>query len=289
MKNNKNYDLYYWAEENEYISNCIDTIINELLSKFSFVLTNQEGKQQELPSKVLQGMLRHYLLTGDAFIEVHYNKHSSSIPSFEVIPPEQLKYDFEEDKWFNEKNHVYYTDNELIHLYRPIGIGPFHDKYGISVIDNIIGSIENTYDIDSKQEISDEMVKWNIEQIVVAYGVPYHLVANIKDVLLFNGSYIESFENELETICILIKSSFGPLSPEYELEIIECESKKTEIYPDLFLVGLYTINEIREYFGLEQYPDEDGSKPAVINKSLNPLLEKDRDFLSLYLHSNLKI
>ena len=154
---NKQYGIgwntYYRAGRNPYISACIRTYINEVLNLgftikspeenyqnvervnyLTNLFNNPMGEYSQSTFASFQSLMWHsYLLLGDAFAEVIYDKEFDGVPiGFKHIPNEFLKYDDKKDQWGFVDNSYYFEPYQLIHVKGPDIRG---SVYGISPID----------------------------------------------------------------------------------------------------------------------------------------------------------
>ena len=161
QKSNKplgDYDIYYKAGKNVFVNSAINAYYNQLLSN-GFTIKNMNSEIIDIPrvnyltglfdapeglrsnlrySQFLRQIVHSYLLTGDAFIEVSYDKvlDHDIINGFKYIAPELLTWyrDTEQFGFINNSN-LRYEPDELIHIY---DIPSSKDNvYGESRIDTI--------------------------------------------------------------------------------------------------------------------------------------------------------
>ena len=152
------YDIYYKAGKNVFVNAAINAYYNQLLSN-GFTIKNSNSEVIDIPrvnylnnlfrapeglksnirySQFLRQIVRSYLLTGDAFIEISYDNilDKDIINGFKYIPPELLRYykDTEQFGFINDSN-LRFEHDELIHIY---DIPSCKDNiYGESRIDTI--------------------------------------------------------------------------------------------------------------------------------------------------------
>ena len=152
------YDIYYKAGKNVFVNSAINAYYNQLLSN-GFMVKNTASEVIDIPrvnyltglfnapeglksnvrySQFLRQIVRSYLLTGDAFIEISYDNilDNDIINGFKYIPPELLRYykDTEQFGFINNSN-LRFEPDELIHIY---DIPSRKDNiYGESRIDTI--------------------------------------------------------------------------------------------------------------------------------------------------------
>lgn len=152
------YKIYYKAGKNVFVNAAINAYYNQLLSN-GFTIKNPDSEIIDIPSvnyltglfdapeglrsnirysQFIRQVIRSYLLTGDAFIEVSYDKilDNNIINGFKYIPPELLTYykDTSQFGFINNAN-LRYEPDELIHIY---DIPSCKDNlYGESRIDTI--------------------------------------------------------------------------------------------------------------------------------------------------------
>ena len=152
------YDIYYKAGKNVFVNSAINAYYNQLLSN-GFTIKNQNSEVIDIPrvnyltglfnapeglksnirySQFLRQIVHSYLLTGDAFIEVSYDKimDDNIINGFKYIAPELLTWyrDTEQFGFIGDSN-LRYEPDELIHIY---DIPSRKDNiYGESRIDTI--------------------------------------------------------------------------------------------------------------------------------------------------------
>lgn len=152
------YAIYYDAGKNVFVNAAINAYYNQLLSN-GFTIKNTDSEIVDIPrvnylnnlfqapeglksnikySQFLRQIVRSYLLTGDAFIEISYDKilDGDIINGFKYIPPELLRYYKDTDQFgFINDSSIRYEPDELIHIY---DIPSSKDNiYGESRIDTI--------------------------------------------------------------------------------------------------------------------------------------------------------
>lgn len=152
------YDIYYKAGKNVFVNAAINAYYNQLLSN-GFTIKNPDSEIIDIPrvnyltglfdapeglksnirySQFIRQVIRSYLLTGDTFIEVSYDKilDGDIINGFKYIPPELLRYYKDTGQFgFINDSSIRYEPDELIHIY---DIPSSKDNiYGESRIDTI--------------------------------------------------------------------------------------------------------------------------------------------------------
>lgn len=160
--NNKqlgDYQVYYQAGKNTFVSAAINAYYTQLLTN-CFTIKNPNLESIDLyKTKYLEGLfnapeglgsniryaqflrqiVNSYLLVGDAFIEISYDKifdENEIINGFKFIPPELIRwYDDTEQYGFVNNEDLRFEPNDLIHIYDP----PIRrdNKFGDSRIDTI--------------------------------------------------------------------------------------------------------------------------------------------------------
>lgn len=152
------YDVYYLAGTNVFVNSAINAYYNQLLSN-GFTIKNQNSEVIDIPrtnylkglfnapeglksnvrySQFLRQTVHSYLLTGDAFIEVSYDKilDHDIINGFKYIAPELLTWYRDTEQFgFIKNSNLRFEPDELIHIY---DIPSKKDNiYGESRIDTI--------------------------------------------------------------------------------------------------------------------------------------------------------
>ena len=158
------YQLYKHAENNVYVYRSIQVISDTLLiNGFSInnpddlkvdfertnYLTNLFNNPEGWSSEITYAMFhKQYItsfeLTGDAFIEVNYEKFDygdddpyNVISGFQYIPPQLLRWFPDTEQWgYRSKPSIRYEPEELIHIYEP-GVDLRDIKYGVSKLEKI--------------------------------------------------------------------------------------------------------------------------------------------------------
>ena len=152
------YDIYYKAGKNVFVNSAINAYYNQLLSN-GFTIKNMNSEIIDIPrvnyltglfnapeglksnirySQFLRQVTHSYLLTGDAFVEISYDRilDHDIMNGFKYIAPELLTWytDTEQFGFINNSN-LRYEPDELIHIY---DIPSSKDNiYGESRIDTI--------------------------------------------------------------------------------------------------------------------------------------------------------
>ena len=152
------YAIYYDAGKNVFVNAAINAYYNQLLSN-GFTIKNTDSEIVDIPrvnylnnlfqapeglrsnirySQFLRQIIRSYLLTGDAFIEVSYDNilDGNIINGFKYIAPELLTWYRDTEQFgFIGNSDLRYEPDELIHIY---DIPSSKDNiYGESRIDTI--------------------------------------------------------------------------------------------------------------------------------------------------------
>ena len=152
------YGIYYQAGKNVFVNAAINAYYNQLLSN-GFTIKNPNSEIVDIPrvnflnnlfeapeglksnirySQFLRQIVRSYLLTGDAFIEVSYDKvlDENIMNGFKYIAPELLTWYRDTEQFgFIGDSKLRYEPDELIHIY---DIPSSKDNiYGESRIDTI--------------------------------------------------------------------------------------------------------------------------------------------------------
>ena len=152
------YNIYYDAGKNVFVNAAINAYYNQLLSN-GFTIKNTDSEIVDIPrvnylnnlfqapeglrsnirySQFLRQIIRSYLLTGDAFIEVSYDNilDGNIINGFKYIAPELLTWYRDTEQFgFIGNSDLRYEPDELIHIY---DIPSSKDNiYGESRIDTI--------------------------------------------------------------------------------------------------------------------------------------------------------
>lgn len=134
------YDVFYQAGKNVFVNAATNAYYNQLLSN-GFTIKNPNSEIIDIPrvnyltglfdapeglksnirySQFLRQITRSYMLTGDAFVEVSYDKifDHDIINGFKYIAPELLTWyrDTEQFGFINNTN-LRYEPDELIHIY----------------------------------------------------------------------------------------------------------------------------------------------------------------------------
>lgn len=154
-----NYQVYYQAGKNTFVSAAINAYYTQLLTN-GFTIKNPNLESVDLYKvKYLEGLFNapeglgsniryaqflrqivdSYLLVGDAFVEISYDKlfdENEIINGFKFIPPELIRwYDDTEQYGFVNNEDLRFEQNDLIHIFDP----PIRrdNKFGDSRIDTI--------------------------------------------------------------------------------------------------------------------------------------------------------
>ena len=157
------YSLYKQAERNVYVYRSIQVIsdtflingfniinpdetniIEERVRYLTNVFNNPQGYQSEMTYAMFHKQyINSFELTGDAFIEVDYDKitwderESKVLTGFQFIPPSLLKWFEDTHQWgYRDKPGIRYEPDELIHIYEP-GINIRELKYGVSKLEKV--------------------------------------------------------------------------------------------------------------------------------------------------------
>lgn len=134
------YDIYYAAGTNVFVNSAINAYYNQLLSN-GFTIKNPNSEIIDIPrvnyltglfnapeglksnirySQFLRQITHSYLLTGDAFVEISYDRilDHDIMNGFKYIAPELLTWyrDTEQFGFINNSN-LRYEPDELIHIY----------------------------------------------------------------------------------------------------------------------------------------------------------------------------
>lgn len=154
-----NYQVYYQAGKNTFVNAAINAYYTQLLTN-GFTIKNPNLESVDVyKTKYLEGLfnspeglnsnikyaqflrqiVNSYLLVGDAFIEISYDKifdDNEIINGFKFIPPELIRY-FEDTEQYGFINNedLRFEPRDLIHIYDP----PIRrdNKFGDSRIDTI--------------------------------------------------------------------------------------------------------------------------------------------------------
>ena len=134
------YDVYYKAGKNVFVNSAINAYYNQLLSN-GFTIKNENSEIIDIPrvnyltglfnapeglwsnlrySQFLRQIVHSYLLTGDAFIEVSYDKimDDDILNGFKYIAPELLTWYRDTEQFgFVGNSNLRYEPDELIHIY----------------------------------------------------------------------------------------------------------------------------------------------------------------------------
>ena len=163
-KVNGDYKFFTEASNNVYVYRSIQIISDTLLiNGFSFtnpdsglintervnyltnLFNNPQGYQSELTYAMFHNQyIKSFELTGDAFIEVNYEKFNwdkdeyyKVINGFQFIPSNLLKWFDDTEQWgYRSKPSIRYDPEELIHIYEP-NIELKDSKYGTSKLEKI--------------------------------------------------------------------------------------------------------------------------------------------------------
>lgn len=154
-----NYQVYYQAGRNTFVSAAINAYYTQLLTN-GFTIKNPNLESVDLyKTKYIEGLfnspeglgsniryaqflrqiVNSYLLVGDAFIEISYDKifdENEIINGFKFIPPELVRwYEDTEQFGFVNNEKLRFEQNDLIHIFDP----PIRrdNKFGDSRIDTI--------------------------------------------------------------------------------------------------------------------------------------------------------
>lgn len=154
-----NYEIYYAANKNTFVSAAINAYYTQLLTN-GFTIKNPnlesvdvyktkyleglfnspEGLNSNIKyAQLLRQIVNSYLLVGDAFIEISYDKifdDNEIINGFKFIPPELIRwYDDTSQYGFVNNEDLRFEPRDLIHIYDP----PIRsdNKFGDSRIDTI--------------------------------------------------------------------------------------------------------------------------------------------------------
>lgn len=162
-KNAGHYDLFYNAIRNPYVYRCVNTISNTLLINgftiknddfqtpnptriryLTDLFRNPESTQSNITHPIfLKQYIHSFEYTGDAFIEVNYEKFDYDknnyyiINGFKYIPAHLLRYFNDTDQYgFRQDPNIRYENDELIHIYDP-DITLKGAKFGVSKLEII--------------------------------------------------------------------------------------------------------------------------------------------------------